>query len=81
MSFILSVYPDAEKIADRHDSNLLFAAFDIGAAYSIVTLSAVGNHFFKVRATLDPSNEKYTFDCLWESVNTILSMTKPRDLH
>lgn len=78
---ILSAYPDAKKIADRHDGNLIFAAFDIGTAYSIVTLSAVGNHYFKVRATLDPSNEKYTFECLWESVNTILSMTKPRDIH
>jgi hypothetical protein len=78
---ILAVYPDAKKIAARHDSNLLFAAFDIGTAYSMVTLSAVGNHFFKVRATIDPSSEKYTFDCLWVSVNTILSMTKPRELH
>ena len=74
---ILSVYPNAKQIAERRDNNLMFSAFEIETAYSIITLSAVGGHFFKVRATLDPSNEKYTFECLWESVNTILSMTKP----
>ena len=73
---IYSLTPEAKEIADRRDSNLRFAAFDIGTAYSVLTLSAVRNHFFKVRATLDPSNEKYMFECLWESVNTILGMAR-----
>lgn len=77
----LSFNHQAKQIAERFDDNLMFTAFEIGTAYSIITLSAVGNHFFKVRATLDPSNEKYTFECLWDSVNTILAMTRPRDVH
>ncbi len=78
-SELFSVYAHAKQIAEKFDDNLLFAAFDIDSAYSLITLSAVGNHFFKVRATLDPSTEKYTFDCLWESVNIILSMMKPKN--
>ncbi len=78
---LLAVNVGANQVAERLDDNLLFAAFEMGAAYSIITLSAVGNHFFKIRATVDPSNEKYTFDCLWDSVNTMLAMTKPSTVH
>lgn len=78
---LLAVHVDAKQIAEKLDDNLLFAAFEIGSAYSIITLSAVGNHFFKIRATVDPANEKYAFECMWDSVNTILSMTKPRNVH
>lgn len=78
---LLAVHASAKQVAERFDDNWLFAAFEIGTAYSIITLSAVGNHFFKIRATVDPSNEKYTFDCLWDSVNTILAMTKSRTVH
>lgn len=78
---LLAVNVGAKQVAERLDDNLLFAAFEMGAAYSIITLSAVGNHFFKIRATVDPSNEKYTFDCLWDSVNTMLAMTKPSTVH
>ena len=73
---IYSLHPEAKTNADRRDSNLQVAAFDIGTAFSVLTLSAVRNHFFKVRATLNPSNGKYTFECLWESVNTILRMAR-----
>jgi hypothetical protein len=76
---LLAVNPDARQVSEKFASNLLFRAFEFGSAYSIVTLSTVGNHFFKVRATLDPAHDKYTFDCLWDSVNRILSMaTSPR---
>lgn len=78
---LLVIHEGAKQVAERFDDNLLFAAYEIGTAYSIVTLSVVGDHFFKVRATVNPSNEKYTFDCLWDSVNTILAMTKPRTVH
>lgn len=78
---LLAIHTGAKQVAERFDDNLLFAAFEMDTAYSIITLSAVGNHFFKIRATVDPSNEKYTFDCLWDSVNTILAMTKPRSMH
>lgn len=78
---ILAIHTGAKQVGEKFDDNLLFAAFEMGTAYSIITLSAVGNHFFKIRATVDPSNEKYTFDCLWDSVNTILAMTKPRTAH
>lgn len=78
---LLAVHTGAKQVAERFDNNLLFAAFEMGTAYSIITLSGVGNHFFKIRATVDPSNEKYSFDCLWDSVNTILAMTKPRAVH
>ena len=78
---LLAVHVGAKQVAERFDDNLLFAAFEMGTAYSIITLSAVGNHFFKIRATVDPSNEKYTFECLWESVNTMLAMIKLGTLH
>ena len=81
MNDLLAAHTDAKQVAERFDENLLFAAFEMDTAYSIITLSAVGNHFFKIRATVDPSNEKYAFDCLWDSVNTILAMTKPRAVH
>lgn len=70
--------PDAQQIAERLTTNMLFRAFEIGTAYSIITLSSAGEHFFKLRVTLDPSNEKYTFDCMWESVNLILSIANPK---
>lgn len=80
-SDLLAFNANTKQVAERFDDNLLFAAFEIGTAYTIITLSAVGNHFFKIRATVDPSNEKYTFDCMWESVNTILAMAKLRTVN
>lgn len=73
----LTLNPTAEAIAENSSSNLMFRSFDVGSAYSVVTLSTAGNHFFKLRATLDPANEKYTFDCFWESVNLILAIARP----
>lgn len=77
----LAINPSAIQIAEKFDSNLFFAAFEIGSTYSIITISGVGTHFFKTRVTLDRSNEKYAFECLWESVNTILRMVSPRLNH
>lgn len=74
MSDVVSAHSDAVKIAERRDGNVFFSAFEIGSAYSIVTLSVVGGHFFKVRATLERPEERYAFECLWDSVNLILSM-------
>lgn len=70
--------PGAKKISEKMNSNMLFRAFEDGDAYSVLTLSSTGEHFFKLRTTLTPSNEKYTFECLWESVNLILSLMKPK---
>lgn len=70
----LTLNPSAEAIAENFSSNLMFRSFGVGSAYSVVTLSTAGNHFFKLRATLDRSNVKYKFDCFLESVNLILSL-------
>ena len=75
---LLEANPQAEELASRSTPNLCFKSFQIDSAYSILIFSTVGNHFFKLRATIDPSNEKYTMDCFWESVNIIVGMvTKP----
>lgn len=76
LSDIAKIHSNAMKIAERRDRNLFLSAFEIGPSYSIVTLSVVRGNFFKVRATLEEPNEQYAFECLWDSVNLILSMLK-----
>jgi len=71
---ILAVNPSVKEIAEKVSPNLIFRSFDVEGAYSVVTLSTAGNHFIKLRATLDKADERYTVECFWESVNALLAV-------
>lgn len=75
---IKTVQKDLKILAEKFDDNLMFTSFDIGDSYSILTLSIMRNHFFKIRITMSRSNDEYVFKCLWESLHYILDMLKSK---
>lgn len=71
---VVTVYPQAEAGAESLGDDVLFKAFSVDSAYTCVMLKTARNYFFKVRATLDGSNDEYVFKCLMESLSFIDSL-------
>lgn len=75
----LTMNPSSEVLADYREDNLIFRSFQTGSAYAVVILSTVKNLFFKLRITMDGTNDRYPFDCLMESLSYINSVFQPRE--
>lgn len=75
-SGLLTVNPNAVMIAENSQINLMIRSFSIESAYSVVALSTLRNHFFKLRATIDSLNLEYQVDCFRDSLGLTISIAK-----
>ena len=73
---LFSVNPGAVMIAEDSQVNLMIRSFDIGGEYSVVALSTLRNHFFKLRATIESLNLEYQVDCFLDSLGLTISVAQ-----
>lgn len=67
-------YEGITELATLAKPNLLFKAFEIGGAYSVLQLSTAVNRFMKLRITLHPPIEQHAFECVKQSLSFFSAM-------
>ena len=74
-----SMNPTAQPIREHEDSGVRLKIYDSGELLSAVLVAPFQNVFFKLRLTLEASNEPFMVECAWFTITSFAAMLGKSD--
>lgn len=74
-----SMNPTAQPIREHEDGGVRLKIYDSGEVLSAVLVAPFQNIFFKLRLTLEASNEPFMVECAWFTITSFAAMLGKSD--